>query len=66
MCYQPTTPEFGLKHLGKNREFDLLVWIIDPDANEPIQVRLIFGLPMSLDLKVLEFPFPTRELILQS
>jgi potassium-dependent mechanosensitive channel len=60
-------PEVWLKSFGKESlEFELLVWIDDPDANEPIRSSINFRIAYEFRAKGIRIPFPTRELILHN
>lgn len=60
-------PEVRFKSFGKESlEFELLVWIDDPDANEPIRSSINFQVAYEFRAKGIRIPFPTRELILRN
>jgi small-conductance mechanosensitive channel/CRP-like cAMP-binding protein len=60
-------PEVWFKEFGKGAlEFDLLVWIDDPDANEPIRSSINFRIAYEFRSKGIRIPFPARELILHN
>jgi potassium-dependent mechanosensitive channel len=60
-------PEVWFKSFGKESlEFELLVWIDDPDANEPIRSSINFRIAYEFRAKGIRIPFPTRELILHN
>ncbi|PZV13708.1 MAG: hypothetical protein DCF20_14680 [Pseudanabaena sp.] len=47
-------------------EFELLVWIDEPDANEPIRSSLNFRIAYELRERGIKVPLPTRELVLRN
>ncbi|PZO44609.1 MAG: hypothetical protein DCF19_02365 [Pseudanabaena frigida] len=57
-------PEVWFKGFGKDSiDFDLLVWINEPDANEPIRSSLNFRIAYEIRERRIKVPFPTRELL---
>ncbi len=57
-------PEVWFRGFGKDAlDFELLVWIDEPDANEPIRSSLNFRIAYEIREKSIQLPFPTRELI---
>jgi small-conductance mechanosensitive channel len=60
-------PEVWFKAFGKESlEFELLVWIDDPDANEPIRSSINFRIAYEFRSRGIRIPFPTREIILHN
>lgn len=60
-------PEVWFQAFGKESlEFELLVWIDDPDANEPIRSSINFRIAYEFRSRGIRIPFPTREIILQN
>lgn len=60
-------PEVWFQQFGKESlEFELLVWITDPDANEPIRSSLNFRIAYEFRDKGIRIPFPTREIIVRN
>ncbi|MFM7885645.1 MAG: cyclic nucleotide-binding domain-containing protein, partial [Pseudanabaena sp.] len=47
-------------------EFDLLVWINDPDANETIRSSLNFRIAYELKERGIKVPLPTREIVFRN
>ncbi len=45
--------------------FELLVWINEPEANEPIRSSLNFRIAYEIRDRGIKIPFPTREIILK-
>ena len=61
------SPEVWFHAFGKESlEFKLLVWIDDPDANEPIRSSLNFRIAYEFRARGIKIPFPTREIILHN
>ena len=57
-------PEVRFKAFGSDSlEFELLVWIDEPDANEPIRSSLNFRIAYEIKEKGIKIPLPTRELM---
>ncbi|MBD2315926.1 mechanosensitive ion channel domain-containing protein [Phormidium tenue] len=60
-------PEVWFQAFGKESlEFELLVWIDDPDANEPIRSSINFRIAYEFRSRGIRIPFPTREIILHN
>jgi small-conductance mechanosensitive channel/CRP-like cAMP-binding protein len=60
-------PEVRFRAFGKESlEFELLVWIDDPNANEPIRSSINFRIAYEFRAKSIRVPFPTREIILHN
>ncbi|WP_434685658.1 mechanosensitive ion channel domain-containing protein [Pseudanabaena minima] len=60
-------PEVWFQSFGKESlEFELLVWIDDPDANEPIRSSINFRIAYEFRSRGIRIPFPTREIILHN
>jgi len=60
-------PEVWFDKFGEHSlNFELLVWINEPDANEPIRSSLNFRIAYELRQKQIKIPFPTREIIFQN
>jgi potassium efflux system protein len=60
-------PEVWFDKFGDHSlDFELLVWINEPDANEPIRSSLNFRIAYELRQKQIKIPFPTREIIFQN
>ena len=47
-------------------EFELLVWIDEPDANEPIRSSLNFRIVYEIRERGIKVPLPTREIVLRN
>ena len=47
-------------------EFELLVWIDKPDANEPIRSSLNFRIAYEIRERGIKVPLPTREIVLRN
>jgi small-conductance mechanosensitive channel/CRP-like cAMP-binding protein len=47
-------------------EFELLVWIDNPDANEPIRSSLNFRIAYEIKARGIKVPLPTREIVLRN
>jgi potassium-dependent mechanosensitive channel len=47
-------------------EFELLVWIDEPDANEPIRSSLNFRIAYEIRERGIKIPLPTREIVLRN
>ncbi|MFM7602206.1 MAG: mechanosensitive ion channel domain-containing protein [Pseudanabaena sp.] len=60
-------PEVWFQSFGRESlEFELLVWIDDPDANEPIRSSINFRIAYEFRSRGIRIPFPTREIILHN
>ncbi|MEA5476652.1 mechanosensitive ion channel domain-containing protein [Pseudanabaena galeata UHCC 0370] len=60
-------PEVWFLAFGRESlEFELLVWIDDPDANEPIRSSINFRIAYEFRSRGIRIPFPTREIILHN
>ncbi|NUN63806.1 mechanosensitive ion channel [Pseudanabaena biceps] len=60
-------PEVWFKAFGKESlDFDLLIWIADPNANEPIRSSINFRIAYEFRSRGIRIPFPTRELIIHN
>lgn len=60
-------PEVWFKKFGGDSlDFDLLVWIDEPDANEPIRSSLNFRIAYEIRERGIVVPFPTREIIFRN
>jgi potassium efflux system protein len=60
-------PEVWFQAFGRESlEFELLVWIDDPDANEPIRSSINFRIAYEFRSRGIRIPFPTREIILHN
>lgn len=60
-------PEVWFQSFGRDAlEFDLLVWISDPDANEPIRSSINFRIAYEFRERNIRIPFPTREIIIHN
>jgi small-conductance mechanosensitive channel/CRP-like cAMP-binding protein len=58
-------PEVQFKSYGDSAlNFELLVWINEPEANEPIRSSLNFRIAYEIRDRGIKIPFPTREIIL--
>ncbi len=61
------SPKVWFDHFGENAmEFKLLVWIDDPDENEPIRSALNFRIEYELRSRKIRVPFPHRELYIHN
>jgi potassium-dependent mechanosensitive channel len=47
-------------------EFELLVWIDEPDANEPIRSSLNFRIAYEIRERGIKIPLPTREIVFRN
>ncbi|MBD2175486.1 mechanosensitive ion channel [Pseudanabaena sp. FACHB-1998] len=60
-------PEVWFKKFGGDSlDFELLVWIDEPDVNEPIRSSLNFRIAYEIRERGIIVPFPTREIILRN
>ena len=60
-------PEVQFKSFGsESLNFELLVWINEPEANEPIRSSLNFRIAYEIRERGIKIPFPTREIILRN
>ncbi|MDX2253937.1 MAG: mechanosensitive ion channel [Pseudanabaenaceae cyanobacterium bins.39] len=61
------SPEVWFNKFGDHSlDFELLVWIDEPDANEPIRSALNFRIAYELRQRNIVVPYPIRELIFQN
>jgi small-conductance mechanosensitive channel/CRP-like cAMP-binding protein len=59
--------EVQFKSIGnESLNFELLVWINEPEANEPIRSSLNFRIAYEIRERGIKIPFPTREIILRN
>ena len=57
-------PEVQFKSFGnESLNFELLVWINEPEANEPIRSSLNFRIAYEIRDRGIKIPFPTREIV---
>lgn len=60
-------PEVWFQKFGKESlDFELLVWINDPDGNEYIRSSINFRIAYEFRERNIKIPFPTRELVIQN
>ncbi len=61
------SPKVWFENFGENAlEFTLLVWIDDPDENEPIRSALNFRIEYELRSRKIRIPLPQRELYIHN
>lgn len=57
-------PEVQFKSIGnESLNFELLVWINEPEANEPIRSSLNFRIAYEIRERGIKIPLPTREIV---
>ncbi len=67
MVLSSPSPKVWFENFGENAlEFTLLVWIDDPDENEPIRSALNFRIEYELRTRKIRVPFPHRELYIHN
>ncbi len=60
-------PEVRFNQFGRDSlDFELLVWIKEPDANEPIRSSLNFRVAYEMRERGIKVPLPTRELVFRN